>query len=173
MLHFHLTTTPTSHFSLKNIWMKTFDSEMPLQSLRVREGFRLFLPPLPSWDWLVGQACPVETAQLRKCLAVSRLIMRDIQKVKADATFMQLRIAEVTIIYHVLIFTLYPIIIFLLWQELTYHFPYGQKGVRPSLIIDKAILMATKQQHHLWCWTAAYKPWSLPSHSRWINRSFQ
>lgn len=56
----------------------------------------------------------METAQLRKCLAVSRLIMRDIQKVKADATFMQLRIAEVTIIYHVLIFTLYPIIIFLL-----------------------------------------------------------
>lgn len=171
MLHFHL--TPTSHFSLKNIWMKTFDSETPPQSSRVRKGFRLFLPPLPSRAWLPGQACPEEPAQLRKCLTISRLIMCDIQKAKADATFIQLRIAEVTIIYHVLIFILYPIIIFLLWQELTYHFPYGQKGIRPSLIIDKAILMATEQQHHLWCWTAAYKPWSLPSHSRWINRSFQ
>lgn len=85
--------------------------------------------------------------------------MCDIHKVKADATFIQLRIVEITIIHHVLIFILYPIIIFLLWQELTYHFPYGQKGVRPSLIIDKAILMAAEQQHHLWCWT--HKPWSL------------
>lgn len=75
--------------------------------------------------------------------------MCDIQKLKADATFIQLRIAGVTIIHHVLIFILYPIIIFLLWQVLTYHFPYGQKGVRPSLIIHKTILMAAEQQHHL------------------------
>lgn len=88
--------------------------------------------------------CPVETAQLRKHLTVSRLITCDIQKLKADATFIQLRIAEVTIIYHVLIFILYPIIIFLLRQVLTYDFPYGQKGVRPSLIRDEAILMAAE-----------------------------
>lgn len=127
MLHFHVTTTPISYFPLKKkIWMKNFDSEVPLQSFRVRKGSRLFLPQLPSWNWLPGQACSVETTQLRKCLSVSRLIISDIQKAKADA-FTQLRIAEVTIIYHVVIFILYLTIIFLLWQELTYHFPYGQK----------------------------------------------
>lgn len=151
--------------------MKTFDSEMPLQNLRITEGG--FFPLLPSWDWLPGQGCPEERTQLRKCFVASRLIMCDIQKVKTDATFIQLRTAEVTVIYHVLIFIFYPIIIFLLWWELTYHFPYGQKGARPLLIIDKAILMIAEQQHHLWCWIAACKPWSLPSYSRWVNRRSQ
>lgn len=146
MLNFHLTPALNSHFSLRNHLDETFwfrDITTVFKGKRRPETSCLH--------------CPVETAQLRKRLAVSRLIMCDIQKLKADATFTQLRIAEVTIIYHVLIFILYPIIIFLLWQVLTYYFPYGHKGVSPSLIIDKAILMAAEQQHHLWCWKKAYE----------------
>lgn len=76
-------------FLKKTIWMKPFDSEISPHCLRVREdlGHLAFTGQERQHSW-------------EKCLTVSRLIMCDIQKLKADATFIQLRIAGVTIIYH-------------------------------------------------------------------------
>lgn len=142
MLNFHLTPALTSQFSIKNHLDETFWFR---DITTVFKGKNM-LPSLSSRDSTAEKA--------PHCLQINHVWYSD-----TEGRCYFYPAEDCWGNYYLSCFDIYtlPNNYFPVMAGVTYHFPYGQKGVRPSLITDKAVLMAAEQQHHLWCWKKAFE----------------